>query len=175
MTTATIQDEQTGDYRPLTEDEVRKLQEDAFDNGNTTVAEQEAAEAAFKAIVDSYLQVRGRVDPEWRTVHVPETDYEDADWDFLGSWVSVEWKEYDRCGDREYLRRDFPLEHLWHPNWEEVIKAEVEVRDAAEKAKQAAFQASQAAKQEAYERKQLAELLNKYGVPKAYQARLDHD
>lgn len=172
MTTATIWDEAACDYRPLTEDEIRKLQEDAFDNGEITVAEQGEAEAAFKAIVDSYVQVRSDVDPEWRWV--PDTSDEDDDWDLLGSCISVEWKRRDRCGDLDYFRRDFPLEHLWAPNWEEVIKAEVGVRDAAEKAKQAAFRASQAAKQEAYERKQLAELLNKYGVPEAYQARLDH-
>lgn len=170
MTTATLWE--AGDYRTLTEDDIRKLREDAFHNEDITVATQQEALNNFKMIVDSYIQVRSRIDPEWR--HMTDTSDDDADWDFLGDTISVEWKERDRCGDLDYFRREFPLEHLWAPNWEEVIKAEVGVRDAAEKAKQAAFRASQAAKQEAYERKQLAELLNKYGVPEAYQARLDH-
>jgi hypothetical protein len=170
MTTATIWDETLEQDRPLTEEGIRKLQQDAFYNEEITVAEQQAAQAAFKLNINAYINIRGRIDPEWR--NVPDTSGEDDDWDFLGDTISVEWKEYDRCGDREYLRRDFPLCHLWHPNWEALITGDLEERATAAKAKAMAEQARQAAAREARERNQLAELLEKYGVPPEYQARM---
>jgi hypothetical protein len=170
MTTATIWDEALGQDRPLTEEEVRKLQQDAFYNDEITVAEQQAAQAAFKLNIDAYINIRGRIDPEWR--NVPDTSGEDDDWDFLGDTISVEWKEYDRCGDRDYFRRDFPLEHLWHPDWESLLTGERDQRVQAEKEAREAEEAKRKAAKEVAERKQLADLLAKYGVPPEYQTRV---
>lgn len=170
MTTATIWDEDLGQDRPLTEEEVRKLQQDAFHNEEITVAEQQAAQEAFKLNIDTYANIRGRIDPEWHSV--PETSYDDADWDLLGDTISVEWQERDRCGDREYFRRDFPLSDLWLPNWEAAITAEVEQRRAAEQARQMAERARRDAAIEKAEREKLASLLEKYGVPPEYQTRV---
>lgn len=168
MTTATIWDEALGQDRPLTEEGVRKLQEDALNNEEITVAEQQEALSNFKLNVDAYIRIRGQIDPEWR--RVPETDDEDADFDFYGDSISIEWKEYDRCGDRDYFRRDFPLEHLWHPDWESLLTGERDQRVQAEKKAREADEAKRKAAKEAAERRQLADLLAKYGVPPEYQA-----
>lgn len=167
MTTATIWDELEGDDRPMTEADVRKLYAMAFDDSDVTVAVQQQAEADFKRIVDDYIRVRNHLDPEWRSV--PETGDEDADFDFLGESVTIEWKEWDRCGDADYFLRDFPISDLWEPDWEAYIRSIVEKREAVKRTKQLDEQAKRAAAREAAERRQLADLLAKYGVPPGYQ------
>jgi hypothetical protein len=161
MTTATLWE--AGDYRTLTEDDIRKLREDAFHNEDITVATQQEALNNFKMIVDSYIQVRSRIDPEWR--HMTDTSDDDADWDFLGDTISVEWKERDRCGDLDYFRREFPLEHLWHPDWEFLLTGERNRKIQTEKEAREAAEARHRAGKEAAERQQLRELLAKYGIP----------
>lgn len=181
MTTATTWNEDNQAERPLTEAEIRRMRDivtgeyhPVDEDGNPVDEDYNTDEVteAFKTEVNRYIGIRNQIDPKFFSV--PDMDDEDADFDFYGDEITIEWKEWDRCGDRDYFTRSFPLAHLWTPSWEDAIKAEVEALDAAEKAKQAAFRASQAAKQEAFERKQLSDLLAKYGVPPEYQARLSH-
>jgi len=177
MTTATTWDEESQTERPLTEAEILRMQDittgdyhPVDEDGNPVEEDYDAEEvaAAFKAEINSYINLRGRLDPEFHSV--PETDDEDADFDFYGEEISVEWKEWDRCGDHDYYRRSFPIKHLWAPSWEDAIRAEVQPREAAKKAREEALQAKARAQREAAERKQLATLLEKYGLPEGYTA-----
>lgn len=177
MTTATTWDEDNQVERPLTEAEIRRMQDittgdyHPVDEDGDPIEEgydAEEVKEAFLTEVSRYIRVRGHLDPEFHSV--PETDDEDADFDFYGDEITVEWKEWDRCGDRDYFTRSFPIAHLWAPDWEATIQAEVEVRDAAIRAKEEARMARIAADREAAERKQLALLLGKYGLPKGYGA-----
>lgn len=172
MTTATRLDVLEGDDVILGEEGVRKLYATAFEDKDVSVAVQEQAEADFKAVVDEYIQLRGRLDPEWHSM--PETDDEDADFDFYGDSVEIEWRETDRCGDDEYFRREFPISDLWHPDWEALIRDKVEERRAAREAKLAEATAKRKAEVEARERRTLLELLDKYGIPPEYQRRVGH-
>jgi hypothetical protein len=180
MTTATIWDEKTQSERSLTEAEIRRMQDivtedyrPVDEDGNPVEKAYDADEVteAFKTEVNRYINLRNQIDPKFNAY---DTSYEYADFDFYGDEISIEWREHDHCGDYDYFRRTFPLAHLWAPSWEDVIKAEVDARDEAEKAKQAAFRASQVAAFEAFERKRLSELLAKYGVPESYRARPSH-
>ena len=179
MSTATIWDDALEDERVLTEAEILKMRDiytgDYYppeDEDGEPIEEdldKDALKEAFRRVVNSYILCRNRLDSEFRDVpEVPDDDDDSADFDFYGDIITVEWKEWDRCGDRDYFTRSFPLAHLWAPSWEDAIREEVRVRDAAKKAQQEAYQAKMAADREAADRRQLAALLDKYGIPQDY-------
>ena len=184
MTTATTWDVLLGDDRPLTETEILRMRDVYIGDYLPEASTEErvdgltnAIKEAFKTLVNHYIEIRGRIDPAFHSVpEVSDGDDDDddrADFDFYGDTITIEWKEWDRCGDRDYYVRSFPLAHLWAPDWESVIKDEVEVHEQAKKAKQEAERTAMAAAREARERAQLADLLGKYGVPPGYKA--NHD
>lgn len=151
-----------------TEEEVRKIYFDAFDNVEITVKEQLKAETEFKGLVDNYLNVRGHLDPEWESVPFTGDTNEDTEFDFYGESITIEWRETDRCGDSNYFRREFPLSDLWQSDLESFILAQVKDKKEKKEAKRVAELAKAAANIEKIERNRLEELLNKYGVPDSW-------
>lgn len=128
-----------------------------------TAAEREFFKMEFFDIVDSYLEARSKIDSEW--INVPKTRDNKAEWDFSSDLVIVNWKEYNHYElMNEYFNRSFPLEHLWHLDWETLLKKEINLRiQEAEK-----LQAKLKAEKEIAERKLLLDLLNKHGVPEEF-------
>jgi hypothetical protein len=117
----------------------------------------------FEDVINRYIRERASVDPQFK--NVPEFELggsEDVSFDLLGDEVTVEWKQYGRCGDSEHFRRSFPFSDLWSGDWQARIEDEAR-RKAQEQAEQkAAAELAQAKAVEDRERALLHKLQAKY-------------
>ena len=120
----------------------------------TTVAKAKL----FFEIVDDYLSARYRLDGEWGVVDCEGLD----SLDFYGDEIALQWTESGRCGDYDYLHRDFPVEHLWTSDWKAAIAETVAKRTAEREVKRLADLERLRKQTEERERKQLRELMAKY-------------
>ena len=135
--------------------------EDGEEIAETTQKDVEALRDAtedFMELLDAYLTRRGKIDSSWRDAEIGDW----SDLDIYGDSISFEWQETDRCGDTEYMRREFPLSDLWDPHWEERVRAENGDREAKRQAE--LRKRTEAAKErlEAREKAELARLQGKY-------------
>jgi hypothetical protein len=90
----------------------------------------EAYEASrnFLGTIQSYVQMRAEIDPAWKSAKDFDAYSDTVAFDPDGD-VEIEWTIWDRCGDREGFRKSFPAEHLWDPEAEGRIRAEVVLVD----------------------------------------------
>ena len=128
-----IWDEGLGDWRGPNEAEIR-----------TWVATRGLLERS----VDAYLEIREGLDSDY---HRCWNISGGAEAEFTDSSVILTWISSDRYGDREDHRLEFPIEHLWAPDVEAAIRADIAVREEREK------QAKLKAEQEAQQRREAAE------------------
>ena len=155
---STIWDDAIGDERPLTKDEVCDMRDKT---------------EAFIGAINQYITARNGIDPAFQCAQVNLDDKDCALYIYPPTDITIEWRqeEYCRGRGREDYQRSFPLAHLWDPNWEQAIRAEVaENQRLAEQAKLKAEQdaarklaASKAADEEK-ERELLKLLQAKYGA-----------
>lgn len=153
MSTRTIWDEELGDYRPVTEKEVRAWVEGVSELERT---------------LNEYIHERRDLDREFQCETVGgdsvRVEYSDR-------FVDIYWTSYRRCGSREEEHTTIPLEHLWASDWSAVIRSDMarreqERRTAEERAKAAKeAEAEQRSRDhEAHERAMLRRLQEKYGT-----------
>lgn len=87
-----------------TEQQVRQLRDAAME---------------FEQLVNQHIEQRNMHDPEFRcpTYDIDGMD-NDAEFDFHDNGtIVVHWRDYDRCGEAEYFRREFPFADLWDQSW----------------------------------------------------------
>jgi len=122
----------------------------------------------FAQMINNYIRARQKVDPEFE--NVPEFEMggsEDVSFDLEADLdegeITVEWKEYGRCGDSEHYIRSFPYSGLGNREWEARAKAEAEVKALVAAEKRAKAEAAHKKAVEERERGMLQALQAKYG------------
>ncbi len=117
-------------------------------------------------IIQEYVDLRCKFDPDYDHgyIDVDElADDHDGSLDFYeADFITLQWQQYDRCGDYDYYYESFPIEHLWSDNWETDARAQAEAKKEQEKQKREAEKKRMAEAQEKRERDQLRKLLVKY-------------
>jgi hypothetical protein len=123
----------------------------------------------FAQVINNYIGARQKVDPEFKNVPrfemggSEDTSFDLEAFNLEKDEITVEWKEFGRCGDSDYFTRSFPFSDLWDPKWEARAKAEAETKAKAAAEKQAAAELARKKATEERERKQLQKLQAKYG------------
>ena len=151
MSTRTIWDEELGDYRTVTEKEVRSWVEGA---------------AELERTLNEYIQERNSLDREFRCQTMGSGDAR-AEWG--DRFVDVYWTSYGRRGSYEDEHVSIPLEHLWAADWGAVIRADLARKEQERLDKEARAKAAKEAEAEKkrkdnedWERAQLKRLQEKY-------------
>lgn len=150
MRTLTRWDEDGDDHQiPVTKELVEGLRDAALE---------------FTEVVNLYIRMRREVDPDFKDVPYFNLEGdEDVAFDVQGDTVTVQWKEYGRCGDADYYNRSFPFSDLWDPDWEARVKTEKEKKARKEAEKKAAAERARNEAQEKRDRELLRALQAKYG------------
>jgi len=136
----------------------------AYDEPKPSIFSDDFREALRKTheffqCINRYIDARRLLDDTFKRIEYPQYA---RSVDLHGDSVDWEWRQDDRCGDYDYLRRSFPIAHLWAENMEDAIKAEfAEKESIATKAARADEEKKRLAK-EAEDKKLLKELLNEY-------------
>ena len=118
-------------------------------------------------IIQEYVDLRAKFDPDYDHGYIDieelADDDEDGSLDFHeADFITLQWKQYGRCGDYDYYYESFPIEHLWSDDWEADARAQAEAKKEREEREREAYRKRQAEAQERREREQLRTLLRKY-------------
>jgi len=118
-------------------------------------------------IIQEYVDLRSNFDPDYDHGYIDieelADDDEDGNLDFYeADFITIQWKQYGRCGDYDYFYESFPIEHLWSDDWEADARAQAEAKREREERERQARIKRQAEAQERREREQLRTLLRKY-------------
>ena len=118
-------------------------------------------------IIQEYVDMRSKFDPDYDHGYIDieelADDDEDGSIDFYeADFITIQWKQYGRCGDYDYFYETFPIEHLWSDGWEEDARVQAKERKEREAREHEERIKKAAEAQEQREREQLRTLLRKY-------------
>lgn len=145
------------------------------DNSRTPYIEEQIKELQnhtiqFIELLNEYIRKRNWLDPKFNCDELDLTDPdEDTSFDIYGETITIQWREYDQCGESDYFSESFPLRHLWSMDWDQMEiewKSEQRKKREAEEARKVAAEAKKKQAQEQRERAELERLQSKYGGAK---------
>jgi len=130
--------------------------------------EKDEATWELTDMIQDYVDLRSEFDPDYDHGYINISnladDDEDGSLDFHDEdgWITIEWKEYGRCGDYDYYTETFDIEDLWSDEWETKARAEAKEKKEREERERQRVAKRLAEQRERREREQLRALLKKY-------------